>query len=279
MSLTLGLLAALAWGIHDVCVRYVSQKTNIFPAFLTVLIIGTIFTLPIALIMGNWKGMTNLGYYFSIVSGIFYAIGGISLYMAFSIGPVRIAAPIIGAYPIISVGWASLTGESVSLHEWAAVFIIVTGVSLVTKLSDKADKEKTQKQQIFWAFLSCFFFGATFAAGQLATRHGGEFPVILIARITSVTVILLIALSMQKSLKLHFRQMPILASMGFLDALALGLVTAAGTLPYPEYAAITSSLFGMLTVILAWAFLKETMTLAQWCSVILVFTGVGILGY
>ncbi|KLN59064.1 hypothetical protein WH96_19610 [Kiloniella spongiae] len=279
MSLILGLLAAFSWGIHDVCVRYISQKSDIFTAFLTVLIVGTFFTAPIALTMGDWQAMTDLGYYFSIASGLFYAIGGISLYLAFSIGPVRIAAPIIGAYPIISIGWASLTGETVSFQEWGAVLVIVIGISMVTKLSDKTNKESVQRQQIIWSILSCFSFAATFAAGHTATRYGGEIPVILIARFASIIGILFLVFIMRKNLNFQFKQLPILSSMGILDALALGLVTAAGTLPNPEYAAVTSSLFGMLTVILAWAFLKETMTLSQWSSVILVFVGVGILGY
>ena len=45
-----------------------------------------------------------------------------------------------------------------------------------------------------------------------------------------------------------------------------------------KYPAVAASLFGMLTVVLAWAILKEPMSRAQWGAVVLVFCGIGYLG-
>jgi drug/metabolite transporter (DMT)-like permease len=70
----------------------------------------------------------------------------------------------------------------------------------------------------------------------------------------------------------------ILALMGALDALALGLVTASGGLPHAEYAAISSSLFGVLTVLLAAWFLRERVRPAQWLGIVAVFSGIAGLG-
>jgi hypothetical protein len=55
--------------------------------------------------------------------------------------------------------------------------------------------------------------------------------------------------------------------MGLIDALALGLVTAAGSLPKAEYASVSSSLFGVLTVLLAVWFLKEHARPVQWLGI------------
>ena len=49
MSLTLGLIAALAWGIHDLCVRHVSQTTGIFASIVTVLAFGCLLVGPVSL--------------------------------------------------------------------------------------------------------------------------------------------------------------------------------------------------------------------------------------
>jgi drug/metabolite transporter (DMT)-like permease len=65
--------------------------------------------------------------------------------------------------------------------------------------------------------------------------------------------------------------------MGLCDAVALSLVQAAGTLPRPEFASVTSSIFGMVTIILAWAFLQERMTGPQWLAAGIAFTGIGYL--
>ncbi|MGB3249021.1 EamA family transporter [Tabrizicola sp.] len=65
----------------------------------------------------------------------------------------------------------------------------------------------------------------------------------------------------------------LLALMGGFDAVALGLVTAAGALPRAEYASVTSSLFGVLTVLLAAWFLRERVRAVQWLGIAAVFGG------
>jgi drug/metabolite transporter (DMT)-like permease len=79
-------------------------------------------------------------------------------------------------------------------------------------------------------------------------------------------------------LRLPRGQTLILSLMGVFDALALALVTAAGTLPKAEYAAVTSSLFGILTVLLAAWFLREGVRGVQWFGIAVVFTGIAGLG-
>jgi drug/metabolite transporter (DMT)-like permease len=66
--------------------------------------------------------------------------------------------------------------------------------------------------------------------------------------------------------------------MGAFDAIALGLVTAAGSLPRAEYASVTSSLFGVLTVLLAAWILKERVRPVQWLGIAAVFSGIATLG-
>jgi len=44
-----------------------------------------------------------------------------------------------------------------------------------------------------------------------------------------------------------------------------------------EFAAVAASTFGMITIILAWLFLKERMTPGQWFGVAICFFGIGYL--
>jgi len=69
---------------------------------------------------------------------------------------------------------------------------------------------------------------------------------------------------------------PTLGQMGVLNALALGLVQAAASLPNPEYAAITAALFGVLTILLAWRVLGERVQPLQWVGIAVVFGGTGV---
>ncbi len=46
---------------------------------------------------------------------------------------------------------------------------------------------------------------------------------------------------------------------------------------HPEYAAVASSIFGIVTILLAWRFLSEAMKPVQWLGVAVVFLGIATL--
>ena len=94
--------------------------------------------------------------------------------------------------------------------------------------------------------------------------------------VTLATVLLWMAL-LRPPLPGRAAPWKLLVVMGILDALAIGLVLTAGSLPRPEFASVTSSIFGMITIILAWAFLKERMMPLQWAGAVIVFSGIGYL--
>ncbi|WP_146586618.1 DMT family transporter [Puniceibacterium confluentis] len=278
MSLVLGLLAALAWALHDICVRAVSQRAAILPSLLTVLVAGAIALVPLVALDGAWSAMTPPALALSGLSGLAFAAASLGLYGAFRIGPVRLVAPIIGAYPVVSVGWAALTGSPVSGLQWGALLVVMLGVALVAILSDSDRGNGNAGRAVLLALLSSGGFALTFAAGQAAVRAGAELPVTLFSRVVAASVVGAMMLLARQRWQVAPRTLPLLVLMGLLDASALASVMAAGTLPHPEFAAVAASLFGLLTVVLAWAVLKEPMRPAQWGAVVLVFCGIGYLG-
>lgn len=277
LSLTLGMIAACAWGVHDFCIRFVSQRGGILPAIATVMVGGALFLLPISGALGNWSAMTLQSFGLSVISGAVYLVGCISLYKAFGIGPVRVVAPIVGSYPILSIGWAALMGQPVLWDQWLAVGCVIMGVAIVGMLSDHSESDGSQRAAIGWSLVGAGGFAIAFAVGHLATQVGSELPVILVTRLTAATgAIILLALS--SGAKMPERSAwPLLALMSLLDALALGIVIAAGNLHRPEFAAVAASTFGIITIILAWLFLKERMTGGQWFGVAVCFLGIGYL--
>ena len=277
LSLTLGLCAALAWGVHDICVRYVSQRGGIMPALTTVLLVGLLVLVPITLFLGGWQDMSPRAYGFSALSGLCYVFGCIGLYKSFGIGPVRLVAPIMGAYPILSVGWSAFQGQAVAPDQWLAVAAIIAGVAVVSILSDQEDSSGSQWAAIGWAVLGAVGFALTFAVGHVATQAGAELPVVFVTRAVTVTGAALILLAGRGARLPDRAAWPLLALMGILDAFALGVVIASGALERPEFAAVAASTFGMITILLAWGFLKERMTPGQWAGVAITFGGIGYL--
>ena len=97
-------------------------------------------------------------------------------------------------------------------------------------------------------------FAATSGFGQAAVATGNEALSMLITRTVAFAARLAVCI------------------------LVLGCVSLAGLWPHSEHASVTSSIFGMITIILAWAFHNEPMTRTHWIYVSLTFLGVLGLG-
>lgn len=99
-SLMLGLLAALLWGVHDYSVRRISARADSAALYVVVLGLGCIWLMPLSFRAGSWQGFPPHVASISALPGLIYALGVYALYRAFKIGPVRLVAPICGAYPL-----------------------------------------------------------------------------------------------------------------------------------------------------------------------------------
>ena len=277
-AVALGLLAALMWGFHDVCVRFVSQKTPLMAMLMTVSLAGLAFHLGVMVVQDGFTPLPRPVLGLSALAGVFFLMASLGLYAAFQRGPVRLVAPIIASYPILSVAWAVINGVPVSLWQWAAVVAIVLGVSIVAALSDEGEQAGAAKlPTIGFALLSAVGFACTFAMGQAAAAQSGELPTALVTRLVLIGLLFLGMLALRLPFWPGRKALPILLLMGVADGIALLCVVSAGHLPDAQFASVTSATFGMLTIFLAWVFLKEKMTPLQWLGVFVAFVGIGYL--
>lgn len=277
-ALILGLIAALCWGFHDICVRFLSLKTPLSACIFAVLATGLLFHLGLMGVTDGFAPITTEALWYSLGAGVFFVIATFGLYHAFARGPVRLVAPLIAAYPILSVVLATAGGAVITPVQWAAVAAIAVGVAIVAALSDNStDEVPPNGPTILFSLIAAVGFAGTFTLGQHAAELSGEMPTTLVTRVLAMALTVVILLAF----KLHFwpgrRALPLLIAMGIADGIALLCVLKAGSLPDPQYAAVTSSMFGLLTVLLAWLLLKERISLPQWGGCLVAFCGVGYL--
>jgi len=275
-AIALGLMAALAWGLHDLAVRFVSQRASITAALATVLVSGLVFLGVVTWLLGIIAPIGPVAVWFSIGAGAAFALAGYALYRAFAIGPVRLVAPIIGSFPVLSVALAALTGTPVTGWVWLAVLSVLLGIVVVSRGDRSASMAR--RQAIAWSVLAAFGFFVTFALGQASAQGTETGAALLITRAVACIVVLGIAGAAGAPLWPGHAQLPLLLTMGALDAGALTAVMIAGNLPFAAYATVASSTFGIITILLAWVFLREPMRAGQWVGVGLVFAGIGYLG-
>ncbi len=308
LALICGLGAALCWGLHDIMVRRISDGPNVLGQILVIGLTGA----PVLFLLagGDLSGLSGRATLLAALAGLAYLAAYIGLFRAFALAPARLVSPVLGAYPMLSLFLAMMFGAEVTRGDWLAVLAIVAGVALVALMAEEADRTQgSLRPALLWAALGATGFALTFALGQAASVGGQSLAAGVVTRVTAAGA-LVVPLVLKRdgfswkqtpsgnafermreaafpatmqthpalsrpSLAPVRRNWRLLLAMGLLDTLALGLVMLAGGLPHAEYAAVAASLFGVVTILLAWALLGEGVRPRQWPAIALVFAGIG----
>ena len=277
-ALTLGLVAALAWGFHDFAVRLSTRKQPIMLTLLSVLFFGMLFQ---SLLIGFTGGISMIpprAIGLSVLAGFCFLAASIGLYAAFKRGPVKLVAPILGSYPIVSLLLAEWSGVTHTLAEWGAVAAIVCGIAAVALTSGRDERtDYPILPTIGISALSMACFALTFSFGQDAASISDERLTVAVTRIVALAVLWVALLAGRCRIMPDRKALPLLVFMGLMDTIALFCVLSAGGLDGAHFASAASSVFGVVTILLAAAFLKERLTPPQWCGVAVAFGGIAYL--
>ncbi|MCH2078040.1 MAG: EamA family transporter [Rhodobacteraceae bacterium] len=276
-SLTLGLIAALCWGLHDITIRYLSRSAPMMASLLFVLIIGSVFQAG-AFLFFETGAVSREALVMSALAGVAFLLANVGLYFSFARGPVRFVTPIIACFSVISVGIALFEGATLSLGQAAAIAALMTGILIVGIATPEDDAVfPPLLPTIGFALLAAFGFAATFRLGQMAAEMSGDIEATLISRITAFVLLGAVLVARAQPIWPGRAALIPLVGMGILDSIAIFSVVSAAPLPKPEYASVATSTFGLLTIVLAWGLLKEAMSRAQWVGCLITFSAVGYL--
>lgn len=277
-TLFLGLIAAVCWGLHDITIRYLSRSVPLLGALLFTLLAGLAFQAIVLAFSNSIRLPQGPAFWLSIGAGVTFLIASLGLYFAFQRGPVRLVSPIIGAYPIASVLFDLLDGAAISVGQILAVLVIVAGVGVVAMLADKSGEKIPPKgPTVALSLLAALGYASTFKLGQMAAALDGGLQSTFLTRITAVALLAGIVLIRKAAIHPGRAAIVPLIIMGLLDGVALLAVFSAGRLDNPHFASISSSMFGLFTILLAWSLLRERMTAPQWAGCAMAFLAIGYL--
>ncbi len=277
-ALTLGLFAALAWGLHDFLVRFISQRAPIGACVLFVLSFGLLIQIGITTATAEFiiparDAVTN-----ALLAGAFFVLANFGLYWSFQRGPVWLAAPLVACFSVITVGVAALSGTYISAAQWGAIGVILAGISIVAALSNDNDAEIPAKgPTALYALLAAIGFAGMFEFGQAATELSNPMMSAFGTRIFAIIVLIAVMFAFRMPFWPGRNALWVLALMGVSDCLAILAIVSAGGLANEQYAAVTTSMYGLPAILLASIFLGEKMNWLQWGGCLLAFAGVGYL--
>ena len=304
LAIILGLTGALCWGGADFAARFASRRVGAYRTLFFMQFFGFIALSVYLKFRGGFFEGIAPGWHpwaLAVLAGVINMIASLSLYYSFQIGVMSIVAPVSSAYPALTVALAIASGERITTLRGLGLAVTLVGVILAattftsaaaSTLNETAAKESATKETgakesaaketahlskgVGWAILAALGFGVLFwFLGFYVVPAVGPTISVWVIRLTSFSVLALAAIPTRQSLKLPIGSVWwLLAAVGFLDTAAFVANNAGLHTGQVSVVSVLASLYGAVTVILAWIFLGEKLERSQWFGIILIFAGI-----
>jgi len=223
---------------------------------------------------------------FAIIAGLINTASSLALYRSFEVGVMSIAGPVSSAYPALTVALAVLSGERI--HALRASGLAVTFVGVIcaavsfasekhaaSSVSDRSSEAHLSKGAAL-AILAATGYGVMFWwLGFHVVPLVGSAVSVWVVRITTLSVLALVGLPTGKALPLPRGNIWwFLPIVGLMDTFAFVANNAGLGAGHVAVVSVLASLYGAVTVLLSWIFLRERIERTQWFGIFLIFVGV-----
>jgi drug/metabolite transporter (DMT)-like permease len=283
LTVLLGVVAALGWGVADFIARTTSRRLGTEAALAGMLAASALALGLLLLAAGPLPRAGRADLVLVGLTGLAVAAATLLLYRALARGPIAVAAPIAAAYPCLNLAGAILQGHAPTPGEWLALAAVLAGVVLVARPPREEDAEGAGPASVAPTVLlaagAAVCFACSIELGQAAARRVGELAATTGARWAAL--LLAVALLAARRQWPRFSgggvALPLVVVQGLLDGAAYLALFAAARRPGAVVAVVVASGFAAVTVLLARLLLRERLGVGQWAGTALVLVGVGAL--
>jgi len=230
--------------------------------------------------------------------GLFNLAGTLLLYRSFAIGTLALVSPIASAFAVVSALLALLAGERPALLALVGALLLVGGVVIVSRSQQGVPAANHQEpssegQRIAyvrpWSFVLgrrlppgvpeaigvALCFGVSFWALDFVTPALGIlWPVLVLRIVEAIAVVLFLLRNRTPPARLTRGMALLVLASAALDTLAFVAFNLGIGSAYTSIVTALASLFSAVTVLLAWAILRERLAPAQWAGVAVILVGV-----
>jgi drug/metabolite transporter (DMT)-like permease len=288
IGLVLGLGAALAWGLTDVCATFGGRRLGSLRVLVASQVVGFALLGVLAVARGELVPSDPGSTLAAVLVGLAGTGAYLSFFTALRIGPLAVVSPIAAAYGGLTVVLAVLlAGERLTGIQALGAVIATGGVVLAGLVFDGGIRHaRIVGRGVGFAVVALVLFAVMTMASAGPVRTAGWLPVIFVARLTSASVGLVlmgVAFARPASLGplLEAPQAPnrsawvLAGAAGLLDA--LGLVSFSNGLAQSETWLVgLASSFGPAVAVLGGVILlRERLRPTQWLGLAGIAIGLG----
>ena len=279
MTILLGILSALSFGIGDFLARFSSKEVGFKNSLFWMLVVGAIFYLILFYFFGDNLNPNNIGLSNSFLSGILIMFGLLFLYRGLQMGPVSIVAPIVATNPFFVFLIRFFLGSEPSLTQWISTLVVISGAILISISADSFKSSlgmnsKQIKESITISFISSVMLALGLIFSQEASNTMDPLETVIYIRFFSLIGIAILLLFTKSKIILTKKAIPILFFQGILETTGYFCLVSAYAFDKVSIAVVISSGFGLVTVLLARIIIKEQISKIQSLGIFLTFLGV-----
>ena len=252
----LGILASLGWGIGDFGGGLTSRWAPVLGVLITSQVASLVVAVPLFLV-ANERPMGSSDLVLAAIGGALGATGLAFLYRGLSVGRMGVVAPVAAMITAaLPVAYGFLTEGIPSILAIAGIALAAAGVVLVSVSPATPDGRPGGLRYGFAA-------GLAFGLFPIATNGISDDVLVgpvLTVRIASIVSVAALILVSRQQWRVPRRLLPALFGIGLVDMLATASYLGALSIGPLAIAAILTSLYPVVTVVLAAVVLRERIT-------------------
>ncbi|CAN5188542.1 DMT family transporter [soil metagenome] len=257
MAALLALSGALLWGIGDFLGGLTARRL----AVLAVLAISQAVGLA-GVVLLVWlandpvPGVSEL--LPAAAAGVASLIGLGALYRGLAVGAMGIVAPISAAAPVVPLAVDAARGVTPAALQWLGIALVLAGIMTLSREPSEGGGRRIAAGAGL-AVVAALGFGSFIVGIDAGSDESAPWAVVA-ARSSAVTLALVFALLTSTSLRASRRHLPALVAVGAFDTGANVGVAFATTRGTPGIVAVLSSLYPIVTILLARIVLAERLS-------------------
>jgi drug/metabolite transporter (DMT)-like permease len=255
VTVVLGLLAALLYGIGDFAGGFGSRRVSALTLLLWSYPVGAVLmAVLLPLFPGTVDGRVVL---FGALGGLAGMLGVVVMYSLMTVAPINVVSPVTAVLAaIVPVVVGVATGERPHATAWSGIALGLVAVVLVSRTREDNPHGRVDARVLALAVLSGLGFGLYFVFLDRAGNDSGLWP-LLVSRLVSAAAIVPLAVGRRAVAGLPGRTVPVVLVAGACDALANFCFLLAARSGLLSLASVLTSLYPAATVVLAVTVLHE----------------------
>src|SRR5271168_3790060 len=297
LAIILGLTGAFCWGAADFAARFASRRVGAYRTLFFMQFFGFVALSVYLKFTGGFSRGIAPGWQpwaMAVAAGLLNMLASLALYHSFEHGTLSIVGPVSSSYPALTVALSFLSGERIHAVRATGLAVTLLGVILAATSFAQAKTAAAAENSehvpanhpehsrahlstgVGWAICAALGFGVLFwFLGFHVVPAVGSAVSVWVMRLTALVALAVASAPAGQTLRLPRGGVWwLLLAVGILDTAAFVVNNAGLSTGQVSVVSVLASLYGAITVLLAWIFLRERLERSQWLGIVLIFIGI-----